>query len=59
MGTSSAPILDLLASEGSLRFDQLEDRLVGLDKPLTELLLDLELKGQILRGEGDRYGLAN
>ncbi len=56
--TDAGRILDLLRSRGDLRSDQIEGQLSDLAAPIAELLLDLELKGQILRVAGDCYSLS-
>jgi DNA processing protein len=50
-------VLDLLQKNGELRSDQIEHFLPGLAIPVAELLLDLELKGQVMRVQGDCYAV--
>jgi len=51
-----ARVLEAIEKSGRMRIDQL-DNLLGIGPKLPEILLDLELKGQVRMGAGDRYEL--
>jgi DNA processing protein len=53
----SGEVIELLRTAGELRSDQIAERLPDLKTPIAEVLLDLELKGQVFRLAGDCYGL--
>lgn len=57
LGKQSYCVLEELMSLGPLRFDQLVERLPELRNDLAEILIDLELKGKVVRGLGESYSV--